>query len=404
MILKNKYLKKYIIKKINKNNINKMFAEVCLFIKKSNLNIFFDYIIPDHLISLAQKGMRVIVPFGSKNISRLGYIVDIKDKSYLATKFILEIPDKKPFLNNELFCLVKEILQIPFLSKTSAYTTIIPNGFLVSYKRKILPLQKELIPSDIKQYLEKKKWFLSIKDIFFKEKKLDKLIQKKIIESHIVIKNFYDEEKKTKKNEELKSDYMKDFFYSNSKNKIKLNLTKKLEKVFKKINFSISQTYLVYYNNILTKVNFYLKIIEKNYKNQKQILILVPELILIKPLINEIKKHFSFLNISVLTGFLSKKENYIQNKMIKEQKVSIVIGNRSAIFAPLENLGSIIIDDEHDSSLIERKFINYDSRELAKIRSIYHKIPIFLSSNTPSLESGRKRGFNIEWLNQPYTA
>jgi primosomal protein N' (replication factor Y) len=355
-----------------------MFAEILLFIPKSNLNNLFDYIIPTNFANIAQKGMRVIIPFGSKNTHRLGYIVNIKDQSDLAEKYIIEIIDQIPFLNKELFLLIEEILKIPFISKISAYKTIIPNSFLVSYKKKINPLEENLIPNNIKEYFQKKKWCLNLQDSIFKKKEFKKLIKKKIIETEIVIKNLL------KKNKNIK-------IIKKENKKIKkqnINLQQEQKRIFNEIIFTKSQTYLLYYQTNLLKMNFYLKIIEKNIKNKKQILILIPEIILIKPFLNKILKYFPNIAISVLNSKLSNKENYIQNQNIKNQKISLVIGTKSAIFAPLENIGTIIIDDEHNESLIEtKKNIQYDSRELAKIRSIFHKIPLILSSNTPSVRS-----------------
>ncbi|KAB8122134.1 primosomal protein N' ['Cynodon dactylon' phytoplasma] len=358
-----------------------MFAEILLSIRKSNFEVFFDYIIPNNLISLAKIGMRVIVPFGQKNTLRLGYIINIKDQSNLANKYIFEIPDEEPFLNEELFLLVKEILQIPFISKTNAYSTIIPSGFLVTYKNKILPLQKKMIPIEIKDYLEKKKWFLNTKDNLLKTKKFQRLIKNNIVKSNVVIKNFYTKDKNIKIVPNLNEDISKTNLNS------LLSFSPKCDEVYKKIDFCSSNTYLLYYFENQDKINFYLKIIEKNQKNQKQVLILVPEIIVINFLVKKIKDYFPYVQIFVLNSLLSKKENYIRNINIKEQKNFIVVGTRSAIFSPFTNLGTIIIDDEHDESLIEKDKINYDTRELAKIRSYYHKIPLILASNTPSLES-----------------
>ncbi|WCA22534.1 replication restart helicase PriA [Candidatus Phytoplasma oryzae] len=368
-----------------------MFAEILLYIKKSNLNILFDYIIPNNLTNLAKKGMRVIVPFGEKNTPRLGYILNIKNKSNMANKYIYEIPDKKPFLNEELLLLAEEILKIPFVSKTSAYNKIIPNGFLVSYKKKIFPLKKDLIPEEIKKYLEKKKWCLETQNILLKDKCFKKLIKEKIIESKIIIQNFYKESEKESENIKIiqnknNKKLNNQFLYKSQKFSLK-NQKYKYKEVLDKINFNFDEKYLLYYENNEEKINFYLKIIEKNQKNNKQVLILVPEIIVVDYILKKIKKKFPYTKITNINSLLSKKKNYIQNKNIKEQKISIVIGTRSAIFAPLEKLGTIIIDDEHDYSLIEKKKINYDPRELAKIRSDYNKIPLILTSNSPSLES-----------------
>ncbi|WP_017193682.1 replication restart helicase PriA [Vaccinium witches'-broom phytoplasma] len=369
-----------------------MFAEIIIDVESASLNQCFDYVIPAELEPLVKKGMRVIVSFGKQNTHRLGYIVNIKSASKFAKKPILELLDKTPFFDEEMFLLADEILKIPFTLKSSVYRTIFPKSLLVPYVKKIIVLQEELIPSEIKTYLEKNKWLLKVEKESL-NKELQKLKNQKIIDIITMTK-----------------DDLKELSYENMMKKIVLKkkssiieekkivseelvnkeifLTSQQKAVFDKINLFRHQTYLLYYNNDLDKTRLYLKLIEQNLANQKQILLLVPEIILIKQLVDQIKTFFPHLPISVLNGEMTHLENLKQNQAIKEQKINLVIGTRMAIFSPLNNLGTIIIDQEHDESLLEKEKIpNYDSKELAYIRSLYHNIPLILSSSTPSLES-----------------
>jgi primosomal protein N' (replication factor Y) len=370
-----------------------MFAEIIIDLESASLNKCFDYIIPVEFEPLVQKGMRVIVSFGKKNTHRLGFIVNVKPESKLAKKTIIKLLDKTPFFNEEMFLLADEILKIPFTLKSSVYRTIFPKSLLVPYFNKIIALQEGLIPAEIKKYLDKNKWILkSKKDSLTKD--LKKLKKQKIIDIITIVKDDLKELscetiiKKTVTNKKmniLKKGGEVDSEVFIDKENI---LNSHQQAVLEKIDLFRHQTYLLYYENDLDKTHLYFKLIEQNVKNKKKILILMPEIILIKQLVTKIKAFFSQLSISVLNGELTYLENCKQNKDIKEGKINLVIGTRKAIFAPLQNLGIIIIDQEHDESLIEKdKIPNYDSKELAYIRSIYHNIPLILSSPTPSLES-----------------
>ncbi|WP_235443157.1 DEAD/DEAH box helicase [Candidatus Phytoplasma pruni] len=369
-----------------------MFAEIIIDVESASLNQCFDYVIPSELEPLVKKGMRAIVSFGKQNTHRLGYIVNIKSTSKFAKKPIIELLDKTPFFDEEMFLLADEILKIPFTLKSSVYRTIFPKSLLVPYVTKIIVLQEELIPSEIKTYLEKNKWLLKVEKESL-NKELQKLKNQKIIDIITMTKDDLKElsyENMMKKTVRKK----KSFIIEENKNVLEeivnkeIVLTSQQQAVFDKIDLFRHQTYLLYYDNDLDKTHLYLKLIEQNLANQKQILLLVPEIILIKQLVAQIKTFFPHLLISVLNGEMSHLENFKQNQAIKEQKINLVIGTRMAVFSPLNNLGTIIIDQEHDESLLEKEKIpNYDSKELAHIRSLYHNIPLILSSPTPSLES-----------------
>ncbi|MFN3603131.1 MAG: primosomal protein N' [Leptonema sp. (in: bacteria)] len=133
------------------------------------------------------------------------------------------------------------------------------------------------------------------------------------------------------------------------------------------------------------KTEIYLHCIVETLLNNKQVLFLVPEISLTIQMIERIKKIVGE-NLSVLHSGLSAKERYSEYLKILFKQVDVVLGTRSSIFAPLENLGMIIIDEEHDSSFRENSHPRYDARFIARKRIELNQIPLVLGSATPRIE------------------
>jgi primosomal protein N' (replication factor Y) len=134
------------------------------------------------------------------------------------------------------------------------------------------------------------------------------------------------------------------------------------------------------------KTEVYLQLIQHVLDNGKEAIVLVPEISLTPMMINRFKGRFGD-NIAVLHSRLSLGERYDQWRLIKEKKKKIVIGARSAMFAPLENIGIIIIDEEHESSYKSEKKPKYSAREIAKFRGQYNNALVIYGSATPSIDT-----------------
>ena len=113
---------------------------------------------------------------------------------------------------------------------------------------------------------------------------------------------------------------------------------------------------------------------------------LVPEISLTPQIINRFKVHFGD-KIAVFHSALSESEKYDEYRKIRRGKVSIVIGARSAIYAPLKNIGIIIIDEEHSSTYKQEHNPRYNAIDVAIIRGKYHNAKVVLGSATPQIES-----------------
>ncbi|MBE0700927.1 MAG: primosomal protein N', partial [Acholeplasmataceae bacterium] len=133
------------------------------------------------------------------------------------------------------------------------------------------------------------------------------------------------------------------------------------------------------------KTEVYLEVIKNVLKNKKRVLFLVPEITLIGPMAQQLKSKFD--DIAIYHSALSKGERYDQYQHILKKTSNIILGTRSAVFLPIEDLGLIIVDEEHDKSYIQQEGVIYDARDVAKKRSAYHRIPLILGSATPSIET-----------------
>lgn len=134
------------------------------------------------------------------------------------------------------------------------------------------------------------------------------------------------------------------------------------------------------------KTEVYLRAIEKVLAQQQQAMVLVPEIGLTPQTIQRFVARFS-VSIAIFHSGLNDRERLAAWTASKEGKASIIIGTRSAVFTPTQNLGIIIIDEEHDNSYKQQDGIRYSARDVAIILAQKQKIPVILGSATPSLET-----------------
>jgi primosomal protein N' (replication factor Y) len=144
------------------------------------------------------------------------------------------------------------------------------------------------------------------------------------------------------------------------------------------------------------KTEVYLQSIDAVLKAGKEAIVLVPEISLTPQMVERFKGRFGS-KVAVLHSALSVGEKYDEWRKILRKEVSVVVGARSAIFAPFENLGIIIIDEEHESSYKQEDNPRYHARDVAIHRAQFHNCPVVLGSATPTLESfaRAKREFTI---------
>ena len=135
------------------------------------------------------------------------------------------------------------------------------------------------------------------------------------------------------------------------------------------------------------KTEIYLQLIGKVLEKGKSAIVLVPEISLTPQMVDRFIARFGEENIALLHSKLSVGERYDEWKRIEKGEAKIVIGARSAIFAPVKNLGIIIIDEEHDTSYKSDMTPKYNAKEIALYLAKIAKVPLVLGSATPSIDT-----------------
>jgi len=172
-----------------------------------------------------------------------------------------------------------------------------------------------------------------------------------------------------------------------------ISLSEKQAEIYKSISNGASLRHLLYGVTWSGKTQIYMKLIEDNLKTWKQTLLLIPEIILTSQISERIMEVFGTQVISLHSWVSAAKKTQFWID-IYSGNAKIVIGTRSALFYPYSNLGTIIMDEEHDQSYISDSAPRYSTKDVAeKISSIGH-IPLVLASGTPTATSFYK---SLQW-------
>lgn len=166
-------------------------------------------------------------------------------------------------------------------------------------------------------------------------------------------------------------------------------LTKEQQQALNSVVLQESNTYLLFGATGSGKTEVYLQLASQVLQMNQQVLILVPEISLTPQMIERFQSRFG-QDIGIYHSGLNDQEKYEQYLRVKNNEVSIVVGTRSCSFLPFENLGLIVMDEEHDPSFKQESVPFYHALDICLWRSRYHNCPLVLGSATPSLESYAK--------------
>ena len=356
---------------------------VCVLVELSNKNIdkMFDYLVPSDLEKDIKVGIRVEVPFASQILD--GFVLEIKDKndSSYELKEILKIKDIDVVLNDELLELGKTMKNMTLATLISCYQVMLPKALKAKQGSSV---NKKY---DIFYKLNKDK-LLDIK-LNFKQELIINLCREKEVVSRKELLDISSSSIKTLLNKEILIEERKEHYRVNYSNNLesKLKLTDAQEQVVSDVlmdsNFNVCLLHGVTGSG---KTEVYMELIEDALKKGKSSIVLVPEISLTPQMVERFQRRFGD-NIAALHSALSDGEKYDEWRRIARGEASIVIGARSAIFAPLNNIGMIIIDEEHSESYKQTDTNpRYSAKDIAFIRGKYHNCPVVMGSATPSLE------------------
>ena len=337
----------------------------------------FDYSVPCELEKDIKVGIRVSVPFGRMTLE--GFVLEIKNSTSTdkELKSIIDVIDKDIVLNKELLELGKVMRDNTLSTLISCYQVMLPKALKAGSCGNI----KYDTYYKLNDNYNKNIKFNDNQNKIIELVKRKPILRKELVDislsslNTLVKKNILIEEKK----EHYRINYSLEKI-------IKPKLTLEQQSVVDEV-ISSNNTYLLYGVTGSGKTEVYMEIIEYYLNIGKTSIVLVPEISLTPQMINRFEKRFG-KKIAAIHSGLSDGEKYDEYRRIARKEASIVIGARSAVFAPLENIGIIIIDEEHSDSYKQSDpSPRYHARDIAIIRSRYHNCSVLLGSATPSLES-----------------
>lgn len=406
----------------------------------------FSYIIPKDVEDQVTIGSRVHVPFGRGNRLLQGFVVgfsDTFDNTVTDLKAISEVLDFEPVLNAEQLELAEQMRHTVFSYKISILKSMIPNLLNSQYDKRLTPTESLSSEERLALFGEKESRLYSS---FTEEeaKKVARLVQAGKItvdylakdKKNIKTEKYYyiqaekmaaaDFSNRAKKRLELR-DYLLEhpeegrlsdlhrlfsrdvvkFFVDNQlitvleREKKRsdayfdvattdfLDLNAEQAAVVEQVTSQIAQESNPFLLEGVTgsgKTEVYLHIIDKVLKLGKTAIVLVPEISLTPQMTNRFISRFG-KQVAIMHSALSDGEKFDEWRKIKSGQARVVVGARSAIFVPIENIGAIIIDEEHEATYKQESNPRYHARDVALLRAKYHKAVLLMGSATPSIES-----------------
>ena len=356
-----------------------MIIGVLVELSNKNIDRVFDYSVADCFLDIIKLGIRVKVPFGKMELE--GFVVEVKDSSDIEVKDILDVIDDEAILNSELLELGKKMQEATLATLISCYQIMLPkalkakNGQVINKKfDTYYYLNKDIVCYGKLSALQEKIINLCMEKEFVLRKELVNISLSSL--NTLIKKNILLE----KKLEHYRLSY-------NEKIGAKKELTNDQKSVVDEVLANTGYfPYLLFGVTGSGKTEVYMELIEDSLTKGKTSIVLVPEISLTPQMVLRFQKRFGD-NIAAIHSALSDGEKYDEWRRIVSGEAKIVIGARSAIFAPLNNIGMIIIDEEHsDSYKQDDSNPRYNAKDIALLRGKYHNCPVIMGSATPSLE------------------
>lgn len=416
----------------------------------------YTYSVPDRLTTIAQAGMRVIVPFGAGHREVQGFIVGKTSQSKYEgdLKPISAVMDLTPVVNPELLQLSHWMADTTYAFWITCLYTMLPN-LLKAKSQRMIRIIDELSEADQialfgdqdeldfakvqhdSEIVQKLSRLQREKKIEFVYQVNDRAQVKTVtaIKANLTFEQYEDELAGIAKNAKAQRQLIlylqllddqvvtmkraqeitglsastfnlgqsrgwltkvQQEVYRDPFSQVKVpenqNLTLNQEQtvavnaINQAVETATAQTFLLQGVTGSGKTEVYLRVMQTALDQGKTALMLVPEISLTPQIVGRVRSQFGD-QVAVLHSGLSNGELYDEWRRITRGEAKVVVGTRSAIFAPLDNLGTIIMDEEHEGSYKQDESPRYHAREVAKWRSEFHQAPLVLGSATPSLES-----------------
>jgi primosomal protein N' (replication factor Y) len=380
-----------------------LFAEIVF---DRPLTTAYSYAVPPELASVIRVGQRVEAPFGRGDRATIGYCVGLSEtKPARKVKAIERILDAEPLLTEPLLRLTRWMADYYLCGWGQVLQAILPAGVRsrAGLKRRTFVRAVREVPDELPRLSPKQRAVLSYlrqQDQLLDPQEIMREIGcgMAVIEG-IVAKGLAIKQPVTI---ETKSDSDSDSALRPAFSVLELNADQRA--AWKSIHSAVHaggfKPILLYGVTGSGKTELYLRAIEEVIQQGKEALVLVPEISLTPQTIERFRGRCK--SVAVLHSHLSDAARGGHWRRVAAGQVQVVVGARSAVFAPTRKLGLIVIDEEHETTFKQESTPRYHARDVAVMRARMEDVPIILGSATPSLESwhNAQRG-NYELLNLP---
>ena len=370
-----------------------MLASVLIEYSVKSLNKVFDYIVPDDIKDIIKVGHKVIVSFGKSEVE--GFVLKLHNnkEDNMNYKSIIRIQESDFYLNEELLKLGKSLSNSLLCNLISCYQVMLPKALKASYKTNISRKYETIITLNKKAHiddyiLEHKR---SKKELEIIELLKEKDINKKEINSSS-LKNLINNGIAL----EIKKEVNREVMVLDEK-KRDIKLTDNQESAVNEIINSSDNKFLLYGVTGSGKTEVYIELLKRTISEGKTGIVLVPEISLTPQIVSRFKSVFGS-SVAVFHSSLSEGEKYDEYRRIMNHEVSLVVGARSAIFVPLNNIGLIIVDECQSQTYKQENTPKYNAIDVAFLRGEYNNAKVILGSATPSLEQYIRAKKNVYHL------
>ena len=373
------------------------YADIIIDISHEKVDRPFQYRIPSELEGQVTIGLRVTIPFGNGNGLRKGYVVGLSDTPKLDKERIKEIAGIEAGSTS----VQSQLIQLAWwMRKTYGATMNQTLKTVLPVKEKIRPQEKRAIRSLLDapalcaamEEARRRNWKARLR--LFEALKEGSAIPIEVAQSQLhltqaALKPLVDKGQI----EILRREVKRSAFHVTEEKKGSVLLNEEQQEAVRRVCQDYDQrirgTYLLYGITGSGKTEVYMELISHVLAEGKQVILLIPEISLTYQTVMRFYSRFGD-EIAVLHSKLSKGERYEQWERAARGEVSVMIGPRSALFAPFERLGLIIIDEEHEGAYKSETMPRYHAREVAERRAADSGASLVLGSATPSLESYTK--------------
>ena len=346
------------------------------------------YRVPDSMFEQLKPGMRAIVPLRNRKVTGVFTELVAAPNEY-EIKEIIDLLDEQPILNPQLLELTGWISQYYVAAIGDVLTTILPAGAQRKSERmvwlvgepgaKLSALQRAVVEC-LGAHRGKLPFHALAKQ--FSARELNSTL--KTLAAHRVIEIKHRVAAQRKRSKEIVGSSTAT--PATSAPLLTDEQAAALEAIVQPVSENRFETFLLFGVTGSGKTEVYLRAMERCRMLGRQSLILTPEISLTPQLLDRLNARFPG-RVGVLHSALTAAERLAQWWHIASGAVDVVVGARSAVFAPLPNLGLIVVDEEHDSSYKQEEGVRYNGRDVAVVRAKLARCPVVLGSATPALES-----------------